>query len=179
MNPVHNLPSYFPKSHSNITYNPRLCLLSGLFPSGFPTETQYAFLNSICAIWTAHLIFLDFITLTTFGEAYKLRSSSFCRLLQPPATSSRLGPDILHSILFSDTSRYVLEGLSVFRIGKVRIGHIKCRQYFFSPPVLVLFFTLHLSQTHELFQHSAFIVLDRDEYYSTERKATQKFLWIV
>jgi hypothetical protein len=75
MNPVHNLPSYFPKIHSNIIYSPRLHLLSGLFPSGFPTETQYAFLNSpICAICTAHLIFLEFINLTTFGEAYKLRS---------------------------------------------------------------------------------------------------------
>jgi hypothetical protein len=46
-------------------------------------------------------------------------------------------------------------------------------------PVLVLFFTFYLSQTHALFQHSAFTVLDRHEYFSTKRKATQTFLWIV
>jgi hypothetical protein len=105
-NPIHNLPSYSLGSILILSYNPRLRLLSGLFPLGFPTETQYAFLNSpICATCPAHLIRLDFITLTTFYEAYKLRSSSLCSLLLPPATSSRLGPNILHSILFSDTSR--------------------------------------------------------------------------
>jgi hypothetical protein len=105
MNPVRNLPSHFPKIHSNI-YNPRLRLLSGLFPLGFPTEAQDEFLNSpICAICNAYLTLLDVIALITFGESYKLRSSSLCSLLQPPATSSRLGPNILHSILFSDTSR--------------------------------------------------------------------------
>jgi hypothetical protein len=87
------------------SYNPRLRLPSGLFPSGFPTETQYAFLNSsICALCSTHFILLDSITLT-FHEAYKLRSSSLCSLLQPPAAFSRLGLNILHSILYSDTSR--------------------------------------------------------------------------
>jgi hypothetical protein len=34
---------------------------------------------------------------------YKLWSSSFCNFLQPPVTSSLLGPNILLSILFSNT----------------------------------------------------------------------------
>ena len=40
-----------------------LDLLSGLFPSGFPTKTMYTLLlSSISAICPAHLIHLDFIT---------------------------------------------------------------------------------------------------------------------
>jgi hypothetical protein len=35
-------------------------------------------------------------------EAHKLCSSSLCSLLQPPATSSLLGPNIPLSTLFSD-----------------------------------------------------------------------------
>jgi hypothetical protein len=49
------------------------------------------------------LIHLELITLIIFGEVYKLRSSSLCSLLQPPATSSLLGPNILFSTLFSNT----------------------------------------------------------------------------
>jgi hypothetical protein len=43
----------------------------------------------------AHLIFLVLITLIIFSEVYKLWSSSLCSLLQPPASSSLLGPNIL------------------------------------------------------------------------------------
>jgi len=64
---------------------------------------SYAFLIlSIRATCDAHLILLHSITLIS-GEAYKLLSSSLCSLLQPPTTSSLLGPNILLSTLFSYT----------------------------------------------------------------------------
>jgi uncharacterized membrane protein len=43
------------------------------------------------------------ITLTILGEEYKPCSSSLCSFLQPPVTSSLLGPYILLSTLFSNT----------------------------------------------------------------------------
>jgi hypothetical protein len=45
----------------------------------------------------------DLINLIIFSEAYTLRSSSLCSVLQPPATVSLLVPNILLSALFSDT----------------------------------------------------------------------------
>jgi len=81
----------------------RVGLPSGLFPSGFPTTVFHTFL--VCpmhATCSVHLILLDLITLIIIGEAYKLRSSSLYRLLQPPATFSLSGLNILLSTLFSD-----------------------------------------------------------------------------
>jgi len=74
----------------------RLGLLSGLFPSGFPTKTLYSPLSSpIRATCPGHLILLDFITRTILGEEYRSFSSSLCYLLQSPVTSSLLGPNYL------------------------------------------------------------------------------------
>ena len=74
----------------------RLGLTSGLFPSVFPTKTLYTPLSStIRATCPAHLILLDFINRTIFGEQYKSFNSSLCILLNSPATSSLLGPNIL------------------------------------------------------------------------------------
>jgi hypothetical protein len=55
MNPVHTIPSCFSNIHFNIILPPKLCLPSGLIPSGFPTNA----LLSIRATRLAHLILLD------------------------------------------------------------------------------------------------------------------------
>jgi hypothetical protein len=51
----------------------------------------------------AHLILLALIILITLSEEYRLCSSSLCSLVQPPATSFLLGPNILPSTLLSNT----------------------------------------------------------------------------
>jgi hypothetical protein len=78
-----------------------LGLPSGLLPSGLPTKMLYAPLTSpMHATCPAHLILLALITLTILGEEYKPCSSSLCSFLQPPVTSSLLGPNILLSTLW-------------------------------------------------------------------------------
>jgi hypothetical protein len=100
MHPVHTFPPYFPKIHFLLSSHLCLGLPSWIFPPSFPTNIFYAV--SICpmrATWPAHLILLDLITLIVIDEANKLRSSSLCSVLQPPATSSLLGSNIPLSTL--------------------------------------------------------------------------------
>ena len=82
----------------------RLGLPSCLFPSGFPTKIVYTPLHSLLrATCPAHLILLDFITRTIFGEEYRSLRSSLCSFLHSVVTSSLFGPNILLNTIFSNT----------------------------------------------------------------------------
>jgi hypothetical protein len=54
-----------------------------------------------------HLNLLDFITRTMLGKEYRPFSSSLCNFLHSPITSSVLGPNILLSTLFSNTTHKI------------------------------------------------------------------------
>jgi hypothetical protein len=69
---------------------------------GFPARILYAFLTSQYVLHTPspfHRPWFDYSN--NIGEAYKLWSSSLCSLR---ATSSLLGPNILLSTLFSNST---------------------------------------------------------------------------
>ena len=71
LDPVHTPTPYFPKIHLNIILPFTPGLPSGLFPTGFHTQTLYTpLLSPIRATFPAHLI-LDFLTWTILGEEYR------------------------------------------------------------------------------------------------------------
>ena len=105
-NPVH--APFHLKLYFNIISRLCLGLPSGLFYSGLPTKTLRVPLHSpIRATCTAHLIFLDFITRTIFGEQYRSLSSSLCSFIHSLVTLSLLGPNIVLSSLFANTTSLV------------------------------------------------------------------------
>jgi hypothetical protein len=103
INPVHTTLFYISKTNFLRSTHLRVGLLSGLFRYDFPTNKLYAFLFTIRAICPSHLILLGLIILIILGEEYKSRSSPLCNYLHYPVTSSLFGPNILLSILFSNS----------------------------------------------------------------------------
>jgi len=103
LDPVHN-PTSQSRSILIFSSHLRLGLPSAFRPSGFPTKTLYTpLLSPIRATSPTHLILLDFITRTIFGEQYRSLSSTLCSFLHSPVTSSLLETNILLNILFSNT----------------------------------------------------------------------------
>jgi len=106
MNPIHNFnfQLYISKINSNIIPHLSLGCTSSHFRSHFPAKILYTLLISLMrTTCPSHLILLYLIIPVLFGEVYKLWSSSFCSLLQPPPTSFLLGPNIFLSALFLHT----------------------------------------------------------------------------
>jgi hypothetical protein len=92
---VHTFPLHFTKIHSNIffPFTPR--------STDWLLTFRFSDQRFLCSSHLSHaycmsraFILLDLITLIIFCEAYKLRSSSLSSRLQPPATSSFLGPNV-------------------------------------------------------------------------------------
>ena len=87
----------------NLTVILYLGLPSGLFPSGYLTKPLYAtLLSSIHATCSTHIFLLDLFTQIHVGEEYRSVSSSLCRFLHSPVTSSLLTPNTLLNTLFSN-----------------------------------------------------------------------------
>jgi len=61
------------------------------------------FSSLTCVLHSPNLTLYDFIIQIIIGKVYQLWISSLCSLLQPPTTSSLLGPNILLSTLFPNT----------------------------------------------------------------------------
>jgi hypothetical protein len=71
------------------------------------------FSSFMCATCLIHVTRLDLIILIIFSVTYKLWSPSLCSLPQPPATSSLLGPNILHYTLLLKTLNLIFKFIEV------------------------------------------------------------------
>jgi hypothetical protein len=99
MNPL--ISTLLPEIYPNITFLHRPSSSEWHFPSGFTTNILHSFLPSMLHAHPSHPPWF-YHPYNNF-EAYKLRSSSLCSLLQPPKNSFLFDLDILLITLFSDT----------------------------------------------------------------------------
>ena len=96
-----------------------LGLPSGLFPVCPPKPCICLFFPPIRATCPFHLILLNFITRTLFGEEYRSLSSSYV-VFSTPVTSSLSGPNILLNTLSLCSSLNVSDQVShPYKTGKI------------------------------------------------------------
>ena len=108
LNPLHIPTSHLLESVLILSTHLRLGLPSGLFPSGFPTNTLYTPSPHPYAPHVQPISFFSILSPTQYWvSSTKSFSSSLCSLLQSPVTSSLLGPNILLNTLFSNTVRFL------------------------------------------------------------------------
>lgn len=82
----------------------QLCIPSGHIPSGLLNKILYAFISSMRAAFSAHLIVLELVTLSIFGDGFHPSvSSAFCLL----------GPNIFLGTLFSDIFNTLCSSLNI------------------------------------------------------------------
>jgi len=94
------IPPYLFKINSGIILSSTPRSTSLYLPFNFSDQTL------VCISELSHACYVTsflMITLIMFGEAYKLLSSSSCRVLQPAATYFPLGPNIHLSTWRSNT----------------------------------------------------------------------------
>jgi len=103
MSSFHNLPPYNYEICSNIILPPTFRTSKWSRPSCFWQHFCTNLTPVTFSTCPSHFVPLDVITRIILREAYRLRSSSLCCLLQPPAASSLLGTNILLSNSFWNT----------------------------------------------------------------------------
>jgi len=106
---------YFPKIHSDIIFQSTPSLQMVSFPQVFRSKSC-THLSSLPWVYLSRPSHPPWLITPICREAFKLWSSSPCSLLQPPATSSLLGPNILLSTMFSSTlSLYDIHSATMVR----------------------------------------------------------------
>jgi hypothetical protein len=124
---VYNIPSCFPKIHSNIILPSTPKSYEWFFLSGFHSKILHAFLFYTLPTCPADLTLLDLIALIiVLHESYKLRNSPSYILLQPPVTSFFLGPNVLRISLSWERCINVYQIPLVFLVKEAEQKFYRC-----------------------------------------------------
>jgi hypothetical protein len=105
MNPFHTFRPYFPQIHSNSIFTSTLGSVKWSLSLRF-SDQNFIRISHLPMLSTfhAHLIFLDLMNLITFGESYKLLSSSLCGVMTLRVRDSAVlcvcspGPEFYQSV---------------------------------------------------------------------------------